>query len=76
MELGLRKRKRKCLGNVSTPGFYFLSWDQDDFEKWLNDGLHKIGIPNAETFSNMTLKLNVPNLELKDPWSTEEYKSE
>lgn len=62
-------------GTATTPGFYFISWNENDFEKWLNDGLHKIGVSETEEFNNMTLELNIPSLELKDPWSTEEYKT-
>lgn len=62
-------------GTAATPGFYFISWNKNDFEKWLNDGLHKIGVSETEEFNNMTLELNIPSLELKDPWSTEEYKT-
>ena len=63
-------------GNASKSGFYFaLGYEKGDFESWLNSGLHEIGVTDTETFNNMTLTLNIPNLEWKDLWTTEEYKS-
>ena len=47
-------------------------WGQDNFDEWLNEGLQQDGIiSTGESYTSFTLNLNIPQIEIATPWSTE-----
>lgn len=51
---------------------YGIIWDEDDMKRWVNDGIAAAGI--SGTYNNMTLKLNIPKVEIVNPWTSKENK--
>ena len=45
-----------------------VAWDQNDMIDWINDGLRDSDIEGE--YNNMTLSLNLPKIEIINPWST------
>ena len=53
-------------------GDFGLGWQQGDMIEWVNDGIAAAGI--SGTYDNMTLQLNIPKVEIVNPWTSKENK--
>lgn len=53
-------------------GDFGLGWQQGDMIEWVNDGIADAGI--SGTYNNMTLQLNIPKVEIVNPWTSKENK--
>lgn len=51
---------------------YGWTWGYKDLMNWLNGGINSAGI--SGTYNNMTLKLNIPKVEIVNPWTSKENK--
>lgn len=53
--------------------FNVVGWHQDDMESWVNEGIKNF-TENQEDCNNMTLQLNIPKVEIVNPWTSKENK--
>lgn len=51
-----------------------LGWQQGDMIEWVNDGIKKLPENGDKTCNDMTLQLNIPKVEIVNPWTSKENK--
>lgn len=51
-----------------------LGWHKDDMINWVNDGIKKLPENGDKTCNDMTLQLNIPKVEIVNPWTSKENK--
>lgn len=56
-------------------GDFGLGWQQGDMIEWVNDGIKKLPENGNKTCNNMTLQLNIPKVEIVNPWTSKENSS-
>lgn len=54
--------------------FNILGWHKDDMINWVNDGIKKLPENGDKTCNDMTLQLNIPKVEIVNPWTSKENK--
>lgn len=52
-----------------------LGWQQGDMIEWVNDGIKKLPENGDKTCNDMTLQLNIPKVEIVNPWTSKENSS-
>ena len=51
-----------------------LGWQKRDMIEWVNDGIKKLPENGDKTCNDMTLQLNIPKVEIVNPWTSKENK--
>lgn len=51
-----------------------VGWHQDDMKSWVNEGIKNFTENQEEDCNNMTLQLNIPKVEIVNPWTSKENK--
>lgn len=49
-------------------------WHQDDMKSWVNEGIKNFTGNQEENYNDMTLQLNIPKVEIVNPWTSKENK--
>ena len=51
-----------------------LGWHKDDMINWVNNGIKELPENGDKTCNDMTLQLNIPKVEIVNPWTSKENK--